>query len=407
MQPSEFSVERVRADFPILSRKIGKNPLIYLDNGASAQKPACVIDAGTAFYRDHYANIHRGVHKLSEEATVAYEKAREKVARFLNAGETRECIFTRNATESVNLVAATWGTENVRAGDEIILSVMEHHANIVPWQVLAGKTGATIRVVPMTPEGVLRTDVLINFLSPKTRFVAISHASNALGTINPVKEIIDAAHAAGAHVLLDGAQSAAHLPIDVRALDCDFFVFSGHKVCGPTGMGVLYGKANLLNSMPPYQSGGDMIRVVDFDGTTFREIPERFEAGTPNIVGAVELGVALDYVRNLQPAAHAHETRLLNYATEKLSSVAGLRLIGTAPEKVSLISFLLGDIHPMDVGTMLDADGIAVRTGHHCTMPLMKSLGITGTVRASFSFYTPLEEIDRLAVSLERIKKMF
>ncbi|MDR2981458.1 MAG: cysteine desulfurase [Puniceicoccales bacterium] len=407
MDKVTFDVKRVRADFPILSRKIGKNPLTYLDNGASSQKPSIVIETIASYYRDHHANIHRGVHRLSEEATTAYEKSREQVARFLNAKEARECVFTRNTTESINLVASSWGAANLREGDEIVLSEMEHHANIVPWQLIAERTGAVIRVVPVTPEGTLRMDVFHALLSPKTRLVAITHVSNSLGTINPVREIIDAAHKAGALVLLDGAQSSAHFPIDVQALDADFFVFSSHKVCGPTGMGILYGKADILNAMPPYQSGGDMIRVVDFAGTTFREIPERFEAGTPHIAGAIALGVALDYVKALQPGAHAHEQELLRYATERLSAIPGLRIIGTAPEKVSVISFLLGSVHPLDVGTMLDADGIAVRTGHHCTMPLMKALGITGTVRASFAFYNTLEEVNRLAASLEQIRKMF
>jgi cysteine desulfurase/selenocysteine lyase len=404
---SPFDVERVRADFPILSRRIGKNPLTYFDNGASSQKPEIVIETLSRYYREHHANIHRGAHRLSEEATIAFEDARLRVARFINAREPRECIFTRGTTESINLVAATWGAENLHTGDEIILTAMEHHANIVPWQQVASRTGAVIRVVPITPEGELERDVFYRLLSSKTKLVAVAHASNALGTINPVREIVAAAHAAGAVVLLDGAQSTAHFPIDVQALDADFFVFSSHKVCGPTGMGVLHGKADILNAMPPYQCGGDMIRVVDFAGTTFREIPERFEAGTPNIADAIALGAALDYVSALQPAAHAHEQALLHHATARLSAIPGLRLIGTAPEKVSVLSFLLEGIHPFDVGTMLDADGIAVRTGHHCAMPLMKELGISGTVRASLAFYNTFDEVDRLGESLEHIRKMF
>jgi cysteine desulfurase/selenocysteine lyase len=405
--PAAFDVARIRADFPILSRRIGKNPLTYFDNGASAQKPDAVVETLVRYYREQHANIHRGVHRLSEEATLAYEKARTRVARFINAKEDRECIFTHGTTESINLVASSWGAANLRQGDEIILTEMEHHANIVPWQQAAEKAGALIRVVPVTPEGVLKLDVFHSLLSSKTKLVAIAHASNVLGTINPVREIIDAAHAAGALVLLDGAQSTAHFPVDVQALNADFFVFSSHKVFGPTGMGVLHGRADILNAMPPYQCGGDMIRVVDFAGTTFREIPERFEAGTPNIADTIALGTALDYVSALRPGAQEYEEILLRHATARLSAIPRLRIIGTAPEKVAVISFLLEGIHPLDTGTLLDADGIAVRTGHHCAMPLMKALGITGTVRASLAFYNTFEEIDRLAESLERIRKMF
>ena len=402
-----FDVERVRAQFPILSRRIGRNPLTYLDNGASAQKPLAVIETLDHYYRYQHANVHRGVHSLSSEVTAAYERARKSVARFINAREERECVFTRGATESINLVASTWGRATVHAGDEILLTAMEHHANIVPWQQVAEKTGARIRVVPIIPEGILAPGAFLNCLSAKTKLVAVAHASNVLGTINPVRELVAAAHAAGAVVLVDGAQSAAHFPVDVQALDADFFVFSSHKVCGPTGMGVLHGKADILNAMPPYQFGGDMIRVVDFEGTTFREIPERFEAGTPNIADAIALGAALDYVHTLRPGAQAHEEVLLKQATARLEAIPGLRILGVAPQKVAVISFLLGNIHPLDVGTMLDADGIAVRTGHHCAMPLMKVLGITGTVRASFAFYNTLEEVHRLADSLERIRRMF
>ncbi len=402
-----FDPAKVRADFPILSRRIGKNPLVYLDNGASSQKPAVVIEAIDRYYREQHANIHRGVHRLSEAATVAYEKAREQVAAFLNAREARECIFTRNATEAINLVAATWGMSRLRKGGEIVLSAMEHHANIVPWQMVADRTGSVIRVVPVTPEGELDMAAFRALLSERTQLVAMAHVSNALGTINPAKEIVAAAHRVGAKVLLDGAQSTAHFPVDVQELDTDFFVFSSHKVCGPTGMGVLYGKADLLSAMPPYQFGGDMIREVDFAGTTFRDIPERFEAGTPHIAGAIGLGVALNYVSALQPEAHRHEQLLLAYATEQLKTVPGLRIVGTAPEKVPVISFLIDGVHPLDIGTLLDSDGIAVRTGHHCTMPLMKALGISGTVRASFAFYNTLEEADLLVASLKRAQAMF
>lgn len=402
-----FDVARVRADFPILSRCFGKLPLVYFDNGASVQKPMVVVEALSRYYREAHANIHRGVHRLSEEATAAFEEARRRVGRFINARETRECIFTRGTTESINLVAASWGAENLRAGDEILLTEMEHHANIVPWQQVAARTGASVRVVPVAPSGELQAGVWRELLSSRTRLVAVAHASNVLGTINPVREIVEAAHAVGALVLVDAAQSVAHFPVDVQELGADFLVFSSHKVFGPTGIGVLFGRAELLNAMPPYQCGGDMVLEVDFEGTTFREIPERFEAGTPNIADAIAFGEALDYVAALHPGARAHEAFLLDEATRRLGAIPGLRIIGTAGQKVPVISFLLGDIHPLDVGTMLDADGIAVRTGHHCAMPLMKALGVRGTVRASFAFYNTVEEISRLVVSLERIRKMF
>ncbi len=404
---ARFDVNRVRGEFPVLSRRMGKHPLTFLDSGASAQKPLAVIERINRYYSEEHANIHRGVYRLSEQATLAYEHARERIARFLNAPETREVIFTRGATESVNLVAATWGRANLRAGDEILLTGMEHHANIVPWQMVAEQTGAVIRVVPVTPAGELDLDAFRSLLSPRTKFFGCVHVSNALGTINPVETLVREAKAVGATVLIDGAQAVAHFVPDVQAIGCDFYVFSGHKLFGPTGIGVLWGRADLLNAMPPYQGGGDMIKKVDFDGTTYREIPERFEAGTPHISGAIGLGVAADYFAALQPAAHAYEDALLEYAVEKLTAIPGLRLVGTAQRKVAVCSFLLGDIHPHDVGTMLDADGIAVRTGHHCAMPLMKTLGIPGTVRASMAFYNTTEDIDRLAVSLERIRKMF
>ncbi|MDR2429310.1 MAG: SufS family cysteine desulfurase [Puniceicoccales bacterium] len=407
---ARFDVARVRADFPILARRVGKHPLAYLDNAASAQKPDAVVETLARYYRGSHANIHRGVHCLSEEATVAFEKAREQVAAFLNASTPAECVLTRGTTEGINLVAGTWGAANLRPGDEILLTALEHHANIVPWQQVAARTGARIRVVPVAPDGALRLDEYRRLLSARTRMVAVAHASNALGTVNALREtIIPAAHATGALVLVDAAQTAPHLHVDVRALDADFLVFSGHKVFGPTGIGVLYGKLPLLNAMPPYQCGGDMIRAVDFEnGTTFRDAPERFEAGTPNIAGTIALGVALDYLRAQWTAgAQAHEEALLRHATARLGAIAGLRILGTAPEKVPVVSFLLEGVHPHDVGTMLDADGIAVRTGHHCAMPLMKALGVGGTIRASFAFYNTLEEVDRLASSLERIQRMF
>ncbi|MDR3229578.1 MAG: cysteine desulfurase [Puniceicoccales bacterium] len=404
---ADFDIARVRADFPILSRRVGKNPLVYLDNGASAQKPLAVIEALDRYYRHQHANIHRGVHTLSEEATAAYEQARARVAKFIGAGDPRECVFTKGTTESINLVAASWGTANLHAGDEILLTEMEHHANIVPWQQAAERTGAKIRVVPVAPDGTLRLDVFRQLLSPQTKLVAVTHASNVLGTVNPVSEIAALAHSVGALVLADGAQSTAHFPVDMQTLGADFFVFSSHKVCGPTGMGVLWARTDTLNAMPPYQCGGDMIRVVDFAGTTFRDAPERFEAGTPNIADTLAFGEALEYVARLRPAAHAHEDALLRYATARLAAIPKLRIIGTAPEKVSVLSFLIDGVHPLDIGTLLDADGIAVRTGHHCAMPLMKALGIAGTVRASLVFYNTFDEIDRLGDSLERIRKMF
>lgn len=405
---TRFDVNRVRADFPVLSRTVGKNPLTFLDSGASAQKPRVVIDRINRYYSEEHANIHRGVYRLSEDATKAYEHAREQVAKFLNAPESREVIFTRGATEAVNLVAASWGRANLKSGDEILLTEMEHHANIVPWQLIAEATGAVIKVVPViVATGDLDLDAFRRLLSPKTKLVACVHVSNALGTINPVELIVREAKAVGATVLIDGAQAVAHFRPDLQKLGADFYVFSGHKLFGPTGIGALWGRAEILNAMPPYQGGGDMIKKVDFAGTTFREIPERFEAGTPHISGAIGLGEACEYFSALQPASHAYEDALLAYATEKLTAIPGLRIIGTAKNKVAVCSFLLGDIHPHDVGTMLDTDGICVRTGHHCTMPLMKALGIPGTVRASFAFYNTKEEIDRLVASLERIRKMF
>lgn len=402
-----FDIEKVRKDFPILSVPSGKRPLVYLDNAATAQKPKCVIDAVSRFYSCGNANIHRGLYRLSSGATAAFENARERVARFINAREARECIFTRGATEAINLVAASWGTKNLRPGDEILLTQMEHHANIVPWQLVAERTGAKIVAAPILPNGELDIPAWKNRLSPRTRIVGISHMSNALGTVNPVRELVAAAHAVGALALVDGAQSAAHGIIDVQGIDCDFFVFSGHKVFGPTGIGVLYGRAEILNAMPPYQGGGDMIEKVDFAGTTFREIPERFEAGTPNICGAVGLGAALDYFLPLRERAAEYEARLLAYATEKLSAIPGLKIFGTAPKKASVISFCIEGIHPSDIGTLLDTYGVAVRVGHHCAMPLMKALGITGTVRASFAFYNTFAEVDALVDALIRIQKMF
>lgn len=400
-----FDVEKIRSDFPLLR---GNPNLVYLDSAATAQKPQCVIDAVSGFYSKENANIHRGLYRLSQTATAAFERARERTAKFLNARESRECIFTRGATEAVNLVATSWGGANVGSGDEILLTQMEHHANIVPWQMLAERTGAKIVVAPIFDDGSLDTESLLKLISPRTKIVAVTQVSNALGTVNPVREICSAAHAAGALALVDAAQAAAHFRLDVQEIGCDFLVFSGHKVCGPTGIGVLYARAEIAEKMPPYQGGGDMIETVDFAGTTFRGIPGRFEAGTPNIAGAIGLGTALDYVSALRPHAQAHEEALLKYVTEKLGGeLPELRIFGTAEKKASVISFHLGDIHPSDVGMLLDTFGVAVRVGHHCAMPLMKRLGITGTVRASFAFYNTFEEADRFVAALKKVRGMF
>jgi cysteine desulfurase/selenocysteine lyase len=381
-------------------------PLTYLDNAATSQKPLVVIKALERYYSEQNANVHRGVHLLSEEATTAYEVARASVAKFLGLKDTRGCVFVRGATEGINLVAECWGRTNLKAGDEILLTHLEHHANIVPWQVIAERTGAKVVVTPVTPRGEIDLVAFKGLLSARTKLVAFAHVSNALGTVNPAFEMTRLAKAVGAVVLVDGCQSAAHFKVDVPALGCDFYVFSGHKTFGPTGIGVLWGRPELLDAMPPYQFGGDMIRKVDFAGTTFREAPERFEAGTPDISGAIGLGVALEYFMPIQAAAHAHEQALLAAATERLKAIKGLTIVGEAPEKVAVISFNIEGGHPHDIGTLLDADGIAIRTGHHCCMPLMKYYGLSGTARASFAFYNTLEEVDRLAVSLEKARKM-
>ena len=405
---SAFDVAALRRDFPILARQVHGRPLIYLDNAATSQKPQVVLQALQHYYTQQNANVHRGVHRLSEEATTAYEEARHTVARFLGLKESRGVVFVRGATEGINLVASSWGGANLKAGDEIVLTTMEHHANIVPWQVVAERTGAKVVVVPINAQGEVDLAVFQSKLTPRTKLVAVGHASNALGTINPVVEMIRLARSVGAKVLIDGCQAAAHFAIDIPALDPDFYVFSGHKTFGPTGIGVLWGRPELLDAMPPYQFGGDMIRRVDFAGTTFREAPERFEAGTPDISGAIALAVALDYLKPIlvSPAAQAHEQLLLKTATERLKAIKGLRVIGEAQHKVAVLSFVMEGSHPHDLGTLLDADGIAIRTGHHCCMPLMKFLDLPGTARASFSFFNTLEEVDQLAKSLERIRKM-
>lgn len=403
---STFDVHRIRQDFPLLARRERGRVLAYLDSAASSQKPACVIESIRRYYSEQHANIHRGVYRLSEEATAAYEAARVSVARFLHAPDARGVIFVRGATEAINLVADSWGRTHLRPGDEILLTAMEHHANIVPWQVAAERSGAKIVVCPVTPRGELDFDAFVRLLTPRTRMAAFTHVSNALGTVNPVSEMIRRAKAVGATVLVDACQSASHFEVDVAALGCDFLCFSGHKVCGPTGIGVLWGRPELLDAMPPYQLGGDMIQKVDFEGTTYRPAPERFEAGTPHISGAIALAVALDYVAALRPEAHRHEQRLLELATERLRSIPGLRLIGEAAEKVAVLSFVMEGAHHHDVGMLLDADAVAVRVGHHCCMPLMKVLGVPGTVRASFAFYNTEEEVVRLADSLARVRAM-
>ena len=402
-----FNLSQIRADFPILQEVVNGKPLVYFDNAATSQKPQSVIDALSNYYLHSNANIHRGAHYLAAKATGEYESTREAIRQFLNASSTEEIIFTRGVTEAINLVAATWGRQNLQEGDEIILSEMEHHSNIVPWQLIAQEKGAKIRVIPITDSGELILEEFYRLLSPRTKIVSIVQASNALGTINPVATIIQAAHAVGAKVLIDGAQSAVHLDIDVQALDCDFFAFSGHKVYAPTGIGALYGKREILSAMPPYHGGGEMIKEVSFEGSTYNDLPHKFEAGTPNIADVIAFKAALDYLTQHDKAAiAAHEASLLQYATEALQSVAGIKLIGAAKEKMSVISFLVEGAHHGDVGTLLDMQGVAVRTGHHCAQPLMKRLGITGTVRASFALYNTKEEIDFFIQALHKAKKM-
>jgi cysteine desulfurase/selenocysteine lyase len=403
-----LDVDRLRDDFPILKRRVHGKPLVYLDNAATTQKPHAVIDRLTRYYREENANIHRGVHALSVEATVAYDAARDRIRQFLNAAEAREVIFVRGATEAINLVAATYGRTCVRTGDEILVSEMEHHSNIVPWQMLCEATGATLQVVPITDTGELRLDEFERLLSPRTRIVAMTHVSNALGTITPIETLVRMAHAQGAVVLVDGAQAVAHMPVDVQAIDCDFYVFSGHKIFGPTGIGVLYGRSALLDAMPPYQGGGDMIRSVTFEGTSYNEVPYKFEAGTPNIAGAIGLAEALSYVSEVGlTRIAAYERDLLSYGTEALSAIPGLRLTGTAAHKAGILSFVIDDIHPHDIGTILDQDGVAIRAGHHCCQPLMARLGVPATARASLAMYNTREEIDALVKALRTARAVF
>ncbi|HJV79619.1 cysteine desulfurase [Noviherbaspirillum sp.] len=401
-------VARWREDFPVLRETIRGKPLVYLDNAATTHKPVSVIEAEAAFYRHTNSNVHRGVHTLSQRATDEYEAAREKVRRFINAASTREIVFVRGTTEAINLVAQSYARPRLTAEDNIIVSAMEHHSNIVPWQMVCGQTGAELRVVPVNEAGELDVEMLGHLIGPGTKLVAITHLSNALGTITPVKRIIEMAHAHEVPVLLDGAQAIAHLGVDVRELDCDFYAFSGHKIFAPTGIGALYGKETLLDAMPPYQGGGDMISSVSFGETLYNELPYKFEAGTPNIAGAIGLGHALDYVSSVGIAAiAAHEHALLEYATELASGIKGLKIIGTAQQKASILSFTLEGVHPHDIGTILDHDGVAIRAGHHCAMPIMQRFGIGGTARASFSLYNTHAEVDALIAGIRKVQEMF
>lgn len=403
----KLNIDQIRADFPVLHQQVNKAPLVYFDNAATTQKPKTVMDALTAYYEQDNANIHRGIHTLAERATTAYELTRKKLAAFLNAPSTDQIIFTSGTTAGINLVAQTFGRANVGKGDQIIVSNLEHHSNIVPWQLISEEKGAEIKVIPVSDEGVLDIVALKGLLNPKVKLVAVNHVSNAIGTINPIAEIISLAHAVGAKVLIDGAQSVAHLSVDVQALDLDFFVFSAHKLFGPTGVGVLYGKRELLEAMPPYQGGGEMIKEVSFSGTTYNELPYKFEAGTPNIADVIAFGAALDYVQAIpSEALAAQEEALLAYATEKLQSIPGLKIVGTAPEKIAVISFVVEGVHPQDIGVLLDKFGIAIRTGHHCAQPLMQRYDLVGTCRASFSFYNTVEEIDRFVLCLEKTLQM-
>jgi cysteine desulfurase/selenocysteine lyase len=403
-----FDVEAARRQFPILTRMIHGKPLAYLDNGASAQRAQCVIDAVDDYERHHHANIHRGVHTLSQEATAMYEGARDRVQGFINARSRNEIIFVRGTTEAINLVTQSYARPTLRAGDEVLITHLEHHANIVPWQMVCEQTGAKLVVAPMDAQGVVHLDAIVSLMSERTKILACAHVSNALGTILPVRRIVAAAKARGIITLIDGAQAISHMPVDVQELGCDFYAFSSHKMYGPTGVGVLYGREQLLDRMPPWQGGGEMILKVTFAGTTFNALPNKFEAGTPNISGGIGLGAAVDFLSGMDlSAAHAHEDALLHHATATLKRIPGLRIVGTAPEKTSLVSFVVEGVHPHDLGTILDEDGIAVRTGHHCAMPVMDFFKLPATARASFAFYNTFDEIDRLAVGVERARKMF
>ena len=407
-ESNEFDVYKIRSDFPILAETVRGKPLIYLDNAATSQKPRAVIDAISHVYEHDYSNIHRGVHTLSERATAAYEEARQKVQRFINAASEKEIIFLRGTTEAINLVAQSYGGANISSGDEILITAMEHHSNIVPWQMLCERSGAQLKVVPINLNGELLIEQFEQLLCDRTRIVALSHMSNALGTINPVKEMIAMAHQRNIPVLLDGAQAVPHMAVDVQALDCDFYAFSGHKLYAPSGIGVLYGKAEILEAMPPYQGGGDMIRRVTFEKSEYNAIPYKFEAGTPSIADTVGLGAALDYLDLVgMDAIAAHETRLLDYATEQARQIPQLKLIGTAANKGAILSFVLDKVHPHDIGTVLDHFGIAVRAGHHCAMPVMDFFEVPATARASFAMYNTLEEIDSLTAGLKEVIEVF
>ena len=403
-----FDVAKIREDFPILKQLVHGKPLVYLDNAATSQKPRQVINALVRYYTTENSNVHRGVHSLSQQATEDYEGARSKIRQFINAASDQEVIFVRGTTEGINLVAQSYGRQNIGEGDEIVISAMEHHSNIVPWQILCQERGARLRVVPITDSGELMLDEYQRLLSPRTKLVSIVHISNALGTINPVEQIVAMAHDRGVPVLLDGAQAAPHMGIDVRRLGCDFYAFSGHKLYGPTGIGVLYGRAELLEAMPPYQGGGDMIKSVTFEKTLYNDLPYKFEAGTPNIAGSIGLGAAIDYVNSVgmdRIAAYEHE--LLEYGTGCLSSLDGIRIMGTAREKSGILSFVMDGVHPHDIGTILDAEGIAIRTGHHCAQPVMERFGVAATARASLAFYNTKEEIDALVKGIDRVIEVF
>jgi cysteine desulfurase/selenocysteine lyase len=401
-----FDAERVRADFPILNQEVNGHPLVYLDNAATTQKPRAVIQALVDYYEQDNSNVHRGAHALADRATQKFEAARAKVAAFINAPEARQVIWTRGTTESINLVASSWGRANLQAGDRVLVSAMEHHSNIVPWQLIAAEKGASVEPIPVDADGTLDMAALESMLDERVRLVACGHVSNALGTVNPVADIVRLAHAAGALVLIDGAQAVSHWPVDVQALDCDFYVFSAHKLFGPTGLGVLYGKRALLEAMPPYQGGGEMIETVSFAGTTFNQLPYKFEAGTPDIAGVIAFGAAIDYLNQLdRVGAAAHEQALLTYAEERARATPGIRLVGTSAHKTSVMSFLLEGAHPNDVGMLLDQQGVAVRTGNHCAQPIMEQFGIPGTVRASLAFYNTRADVDRLFEALEKVRQ--
>lgn len=403
-----YNVDKIRGDFPILDQCVYGKALVFLDNAASTQKPGAVINAMAKCYTQEYANVHRGVYYLSEKATEAFEDSRHKIKGFINASEDREIIFVRGATEAINLVASSYGGHFLKKGDEVVISEMEHHSNIVPWQILRDRTGIVLKVIPITDKGELQMEAYKKLLNARTKLVAVTQVSNALGTVTPIKEVIDLAHEAGAKVLVDGCQAIGHMPVDVQALDCDFYVFSGHKMYGPTGIGVLYGKAELLEAMPPYQGGGEMISSVTFEKTEYNVIPYKFEAGTPAIAEVIGLGAAVDYLKKLGMAnIAAHERALLHYAIEQLSTLQGLRIIGTATRKTGIVSFILDDIHPHDIGTVLDRQGVAVRTGHHCAMPVMQHFGIAATARASLGIYNTKADIDALVAGLQKTKEFF